>query len=202
MLSATQECAEYEKVISRSLGMEQLEPFVPTTIRTSSAAAGQVISFHGASMNDRPYLVAKVGIVFGSPAAVFMTYPRHRESALARLADVFRIGGPEPGVSRLSEGGAQAGKKGREDRDGVGGVRGGSDGFKQQVALTQMEAGKMLANITVTFLIDVPEGTNLDDLYLEIPLGTVVIRRVGEAKPVRDSSVQAYETVSVEQGES
>jgi hypothetical protein len=43
-------------------------------------------------MNDRPYLVAAVGCIHGSPVPVFLTWGDERESALARLVDVFRIG--------------------------------------------------------------------------------------------------------------
>jgi hypothetical protein len=44
------------------------------------------------TLNDRPYLVAAVGGIYGSPAPVFLTWGHERESALARLEDVFRIG--------------------------------------------------------------------------------------------------------------
>jgi hypothetical protein len=43
-------------------------------------------------MNDRPYLVAAVGGIYGSPAPVFLTWGHGWESALPRLVDVFRIG--------------------------------------------------------------------------------------------------------------
>jgi hypothetical protein len=37
-------------------------------------------------------VVAKVGTIFGSPAAELLTYPNERKSALERLKGVFRIG--------------------------------------------------------------------------------------------------------------
>jgi hypothetical protein len=43
-------------------------------------------------MNDLPYLVARVGGVFASPAPVLLTHPQEYESALGRLRDVFRVG--------------------------------------------------------------------------------------------------------------
>jgi len=60
----------------------------------------------------------------------------------------------------------------------------------------------MQANMTVTFLVDVPDGTNLDDLHLDISRDSVVIMRMVDGKPVPNSGVQGYETVSVMQGES
>jgi hypothetical protein len=75
------------------LQVERLEPIPPKL--PSNPGAGlpcPAVTFHKAEMNDRPYLVARVGLIFGSPAPVFLTWGHERESALARLEDVFRIG--------------------------------------------------------------------------------------------------------------
>jgi hypothetical protein len=60
----------------------------------------------------------------------------------------------------------------------------------------------MLAEMTVTLFVDVPDGTNLADLYLVIPRDGVTIKRMWDDQPVPSSGVQGYETVSVTQGES
>jgi hypothetical protein len=93
MVSAEVEWAEYEKVICRMLEVERLEPIPPTTPPTPGVRhSPPAVTFHKAEMNDRTYLVARVGRIFGSPAPVFLTWGHERESALARLEDVFRIG--------------------------------------------------------------------------------------------------------------
>jgi hypothetical protein len=44
-------------------------------------------------MNSRPYCVARVGTILGSPTAVWLLPPEEmRPSALDRLADIFRVG--------------------------------------------------------------------------------------------------------------
>jgi hypothetical protein len=45
-----------------------------------------------AETNDRTYLVAEIGTIFGSPAPVFLTWGHEQESAMEWLRDVFRIG--------------------------------------------------------------------------------------------------------------
>jgi hypothetical protein len=90
---AVGEWADYERVICRSLGVDHLEPLVPAMPTTTDAAHTlPTITFHQGKMNDRPYLVARVGTIFGAPAPVLLTQPHEQESALARLKDVFRIG--------------------------------------------------------------------------------------------------------------
>jgi hypothetical protein len=93
LVSAEHEWAEYEKAISRSLGVDRLEPLLPTMPPPPSARLSSPdVVFHKAEMNDRPYLVAEVGGIYGSPAPVFLTWGYEGASALARLGDVFRIG--------------------------------------------------------------------------------------------------------------
>lgn len=93
LVSAEHEWSEYEKAISRSLGLDRLEPLPPTMPpipgpRLSPSA----VTFSEAEMNGLPYLVARVGSIAGSPAPVYLTWGHERSSALARLEDVFRIG--------------------------------------------------------------------------------------------------------------
>jgi hypothetical protein len=93
MVSTEHEWGEYEKSICRSLGVDRLEPLLPTTAPTSrTRLLTQAVIFHDATMNDRPYLIGRIGTVLGSPAPVFLTWGHERESALERLRDVFRIG--------------------------------------------------------------------------------------------------------------
>jgi hypothetical protein len=82
MVSAEVEWAEYEKVACRVLEVERLEPISPTTPPTPSARhSPPAVTFHKAEMNDRPYLVAAVGGIYGSPAPVFLTWGHEREKA-------------------------------------------------------------------------------------------------------------------------
>jgi hypothetical protein len=93
MVSAEVEWAEYERVIGRVLGVEHHEPTLTTTPSPSNGRLPYLsVIFHEAEMNTLPYLVARAGRIFGSPAPVFLTWGHERESALERLRDVFRIG--------------------------------------------------------------------------------------------------------------
>lgn len=81
-----------ERAVCRALGVERLAPLAFTEpVKDQSVAAP--VTYHKATMNDRPYTVAKVGSVLGSPAPTLLTHPSHRESALARLRDVFKVKG-------------------------------------------------------------------------------------------------------------
>jgi hypothetical protein len=111
MVSAEVEWAEYENVACRVLEVERLEPISPTTPPTPSARhSPPAVTFHEAEMNDRPYLVAAVGGIYGSPAPVFLTWGHERESALARLRDVFRIGVQGQAFRNFLEAGRKQGK--------------------------------------------------------------------------------------------
>jgi len=91
--TAQAEWGEYEQTICRFLGVDRLEPVLPTTPQTPGARfLLPAVTFHQAEMNTLPYVLGRVGTIFGPPAAELLTYPRHRESALERLKDVFRIG--------------------------------------------------------------------------------------------------------------
>jgi hypothetical protein len=91
--TAETEWAEYERVVCGSLGVNRLEPLLPTMQpATGARLSPPTVMFHQAEMNTLPYLVARVNIIFGSPAPKLMTQPHEQESALARLWDVFRVG--------------------------------------------------------------------------------------------------------------
>jgi hypothetical protein len=109
--TAEAEWAEYENAICRSLGVDRLEPLLPTMPPTPSARLSPpAVTSHQAEMNTLPYLVARVGTVFGSPAAQLLTRPNERESALARLRDVFRIGDQGQVYQDFLEAGRKQGK--------------------------------------------------------------------------------------------
>ena len=93
LVSARHEWAGYENTICRSLGLDRLEPLLPTMPPTPGPRLWPpAVTFYKAEMNALPYLVARMGSIIGSPAPVFLTWGHERESALARLEDVFRIG--------------------------------------------------------------------------------------------------------------
>jgi hypothetical protein len=59
---------------------------------------------------DRPYLVAAVGGIYGSPAPVFLTWGYEGASALSRLGDVFHIGVRGQAFRNFLEAGRKQGK--------------------------------------------------------------------------------------------
>jgi hypothetical protein len=90
---AEAEWTGYEQVICRSLGVDRLEPILPSVPPPPTARPSlPAVTFHEAQMRTLPYLVAQIGGIYGSPAPVFLTWGHERESALERLGDVFRIG--------------------------------------------------------------------------------------------------------------
>jgi hypothetical protein len=107
--------AGYTKAICRSLGVDRLEPLSPTTPPTPDAPLSlAAVTIHEAKMNSLPYLVARVGTVLGPPAAALLTYPRHRESALARTQDVFKVGDQGQVYRDFMEAGHRLGKRDAE----------------------------------------------------------------------------------------
>lgn len=50
------------------------------------------VKYYIGKMNELPYVIAAVGDIFASPAAILLMNAVARESALARLYDVFRVG--------------------------------------------------------------------------------------------------------------
>jgi len=127
MVDAETEWAKYEKVVCQSLGMERLKPlqslrcplikgllrFVTSMIMSgrNRHSSDLQVTFHKAEMNDLPYLVARVGEIMGSPAPVYMTLGYERESALARLHDVFKIGKQGQAFQDFVEAGRKQGKR-------------------------------------------------------------------------------------------
>lgn len=92
-VDAEQEWGQYEQAVCRALGVGRLEPLLPTMSTTLITRPSPLaVTFHQATMSDRPYLVGRVSAIFGSPAPELLTHPHERESALARLIDVFKIG--------------------------------------------------------------------------------------------------------------
>lgn len=89
------EWAAYEEAVCHASGLPDLGRWqLPHAL---AAPAGMQpasrVSYHAAEMNGRPYLLARVGPVLGSPTAVLLLPPEEvQASALDRLADVFRIG--------------------------------------------------------------------------------------------------------------
>jgi hypothetical protein len=77
---------------------------------TSTAQRRGHLLLHKAEMNDRPYIVAAVGGIYGSPAPLFLTWGHGRESALARFVDVFRIGVRGQAFRDFLEAGRKQGK--------------------------------------------------------------------------------------------
>jgi len=110
--SAETEWAEYEKVVCRVLGVERLAPLlVAPPPRLGSQLSSLAVTFHEATMNTLPYLVARIGTLYGSPAPELLTHPHEQESALARLMDVFRIGIRGQAFRDFVEAGRKQGKR-------------------------------------------------------------------------------------------
>ena len=76
------------------LGTEALGRFPPLPLETRTGPPdGLRVVYHDAEMSSRPYCVARVGPLLGSPTAVLLLQPEEvRPSALDRLADLFRVG--------------------------------------------------------------------------------------------------------------
>ena len=111
-LDAETEWAAYNDEILRVKGIRRLELFqlgVPAWTKEPPASRFRV-KYRKGTMNDKPYLIAAVGSIMASPAAIWLTYPHARESALARLCDVFRIGTQGQIYKDLLDGGAEAGR--------------------------------------------------------------------------------------------
>ena len=89
-VTAEQEWDAYLREIRRLQGdPDVIQPF---RLTPQPGQPDQLVAFHKAEMNERPYLVAGIGNILASPAPVWLTLPKEKESALARLGDVFRIG--------------------------------------------------------------------------------------------------------------
>ena len=89
-ICADQEWDAYLREIRRLHG--DLEIIEPLLLKPQPGQPDQRVVFHKGEMDDRPYLVCRIGHILGSPAPIWLTLPKEKESALARLADVFRLG--------------------------------------------------------------------------------------------------------------
>jgi hypothetical protein len=65
-------------------------------------------------MSEKPYMIAAVGGVLGSPAPMWLTLGHQRESALGRLQDVFKIGDQGQAFRDFTETGRRLGKSDAE----------------------------------------------------------------------------------------
>lgn len=88
------EWAACEEAVRLATGLPRLGHWRPPHALVAAAGTGALrVSYHDAEMSGRPYRLARVGPVLGSPAAILLLPPEDvRGSALDRLADVFRIG--------------------------------------------------------------------------------------------------------------
>jgi hypothetical protein len=119
MESAEAEWAEYERVICQMLGVERLEPFSLKTPQWlgKEPAPDIRVTYHDAEMGEKPYLLARVGQIFGSPAPILLLRPHEqRESAFFRLFDQFRIGENGQCYRDFVEFGRKQGKAGPDIR--------------------------------------------------------------------------------------
>jgi len=93
-LDPAEHWAVYVDTFLYANALDSLEPLQlsqPTWHPDLPRSDFQVKYYHG-RMNRRPYVVAGVGDILASPAAIWLMNVSTRESALARLYDVFRIG--------------------------------------------------------------------------------------------------------------
>ena len=89
-VTAQEEWDAYLQEIRRAQG--DLDIIEPLLLTPQPGQPEQRIVFHKAEMNDRPYLVTRIGDIIGSPAPVWLTLPKEEQSTLARLRNVFHIG--------------------------------------------------------------------------------------------------------------
>ena len=116
-VTADQEWDAYLREIRRVIGIERLDVIQPFLLTPEPGQSDHPVVFHSAEMNDRPYLVARIGDILGSPAATLLTFPNEERSALARLLDVFRVGVRGQMFRDFVEFGR---KKGRREEDILG----------------------------------------------------------------------------------
>ena len=109
---AETEWAAYNEEICRVKGIRRLDLFQLRTpaSRKDFSASRFGVKYRKGTMKEKPYTVASVGSIMASPAAIWLTDPHVRESALARLYDVFRIGTQGQIYKDLLESGVEAGR--------------------------------------------------------------------------------------------
>ncbi len=111
-LDVETEWAAYNDEICRVKGIQRLELFqlrTPAWMKGLPASRFRV-KYRYAMMNDNPYMVASVGSIMASPAAIWLTDPHVRAQHLARLYDVFRIGTQGQIYKDLLDCGIEAGR--------------------------------------------------------------------------------------------
>lgn len=85
------EWSGYAAAVCVALGCDNLDLLELAPLPNGTEEPGLPLTYHAADMNDRPYVVARVGQLLGGPAAVLLLRDP-AASALDRLADVFRTG--------------------------------------------------------------------------------------------------------------
>lgn len=85
------EWAGYVAAVCLALGCDRLDPLELAPLSAAADEHSLPVTYHAAEMNDRPYVVARVGPLLGGPAAVLLLADP-AASALERLADVLRAG--------------------------------------------------------------------------------------------------------------
>jgi len=118
MVSAESEWEAYYQELYRVKEVERLESLSSTEPKWlgRESAPELRVAYHYADMNERPYLVARVGQIFGSPAPILLVHPHQQASALFRLLDQFRIGDYGQCYKDFLEGGLKIGKTERDIR--------------------------------------------------------------------------------------
>ncbi len=91
-VTAEQEWDAYLQEIRRVQWVDRLDVISPYLLPPQAGQTDHLVVFHSAEMNERPYLVARIGDIMGSPSPTLLTFPNEERSALARLRDVFRVG--------------------------------------------------------------------------------------------------------------
>lgn len=91
-VTADQEWDAYLREIRRVQGVDRLDVIQPFLLTPELGQPDHPVVFHSAEMNERPYLVARIGDIMGSPSPTLLTFPNEERSALARLRDVFLVG--------------------------------------------------------------------------------------------------------------
>lgn len=93
-LAVDRHWASYVEAIVQAKTLDRLDFFQlrQPLRRERSTHPDLAVKYAIGRMNELPYVIAAVGDIFASPAAILLMNAATRESALARLYDVFRVG--------------------------------------------------------------------------------------------------------------
>lgn len=93
-LAADRHWALYVEKIVQDKTLDRLDFFQlrQPSRRKNSFRPNLTVKYYIGKMNELPYVIAAVGDILASPAAILLMNAAARESALARLYDVFRVG--------------------------------------------------------------------------------------------------------------